>query len=276
MRHGERLNSLSREWKKERWILESKEIELAGLDDHHAEIWRVTRIVFPWNHVGQLTSTPFCWSRGYALTWPWFWWCFLTCEGCLFAPLYPPSPGMNTSLPPKKSSPLSSWQGHQIPPFALPPKPLGYVYSRFLEIALDSMSLSNLNKHIPMMTGRHMDIRYICDSIYILTYMTTAHAVHTTSALLPYRVPEVSCAVNSATEERCSRSGVVMWKESGSAGQRCTWWTMLFPLKRNTQLTSKQQPLWVSARSAWLSFAPIFWTNKYRNTHNYHLLSAGK
>ncbi|MXQ86006.1 hypothetical protein E5288_WYG010217 [Bos mutus] len=52
-----------------------------------------------------------------------------------------------------------------------------------------------------MTTGRHMDIRYICDSIYILTYMTTAHAVHTTSALLPYRVPEVSCAVNSATEE---------------------------------------------------------------------------
>ena len=194
----------------------------------------------------------------------------------LAPPPPPPSPEMNISLPPKKSSLLSTWQGHKIPPFTLPFKPPGYVYSRFLEIVLDSMSLSNLNKHVLMTTGRHVDICYICDSIYILTYMTTDHAVHTTSALLSYRIPEVSCAVNSATEERCSRSSVVMQKEPSSAGQRWTWWTLLFPLERNTRVTSKHQPLWVSAHSAQLSFAPIFWTNKYRNTHNYHLLSAGK
>ena len=39
-------NSLSRDWKKERWILESREIELAERDDHQMQKYEESEELF--------------------------------------------------------------------------------------------------------------------------------------------------------------------------------------------------------------------------------------
>lgn len=154
-----------------------------------------------------------------------------------FFPLHPPSPGMNTPLSPQKSSPLFRKLGRDTN-FLLSPcllSPPGYTYGRFLEIVLDSTSYPNDTKHSLMMTGCHRDIYYICVRIYILTYVTTAHAVHTTSPLLLCRDSQgVLCY------QLCCRGKVLkqLWscgKNPAVLGvQRWNWWTVLSPLKRST------------------------------------------
>lgn len=160
----------------------------------------------------------------------------------------------------------------------MPPKPAGYMFSRFLEAVLASTASSNVSKHTLMMTVCHKDTTYYT----VIPSASSPAWPQPTQFTQPHHsfpmgIPKGSCAISSATEERCSGShGHAEGTQQRLGVQRWTQWTVLSRLRRSAQSTSKQHPPWVSARSACLSFAPIFWTSKYRNTYNYNLLSAGK
>lgn len=130
-----------------------------------------------------------------------------------------------------------------------------------------------------MITVCHKDAHYLCDPTDVLVYVTTAHIVHIASPRLQGRQD----AVCYQLYHRGKGFKYLRSRRKNPAALGCAELDLVncaLPSGgrggTGTQDASRQQPLWVSAHAACLSFAPIFWTNEYGTTHIYDLLSAGK